>query len=120
MIALLPLVAAAAAGSALTLVALRFLGRRRPNPAPPPAEDATTVEQWQSDEIRVVYEQAREYEQALLTLADTIDSKAATIFGVGAIVAGLSSTLGKAPSAGVGRVLWLGALVLWGASSVAC
>ncbi len=45
MTAVLPLLAAAAGESALTLVALRFLARRRAKPEPPPAADTTTVEQ---------------------------------------------------------------------------
>ncbi len=120
MIPLVPTIAAAACGCVLTLVTQWLLRRRAPKAAPPPAEVPSTVEQWQPDAIRVVYEQAREYEHALLAWADAIDGKAATIFGVAAIVAGLSSTLGRVPSAGVGRALWLAALVLWGAASVAC
>lgn len=109
----MPTIAAAACGCVLTLVTQWLFGRRAPKAAPPPAEVPSTVEQWQPDAIRVVYEQAREYEHALLAWADAIDGKAATIFGVAAIVAVLSSTLGRVPSAGVGRVLWLAALVLW-------
>jgi hypothetical protein len=114
--ALLPFIIAAAGGSVLTLLVQHLLRRRVPAP---PAELAA-VERWKPDTIRVIYEQAHEYEQALLAWADAIDGKAATIFGVAAIVAGLASTIGNPPGAGLPRLLWLVALALWGLTSVAC
>jgi hypothetical protein len=117
------LLAAAAGGSGFTLVAQRLWRSQRiatDRAAELEEPERAMVERWNAETVRLAYEHAHEFERTLDSWADQIDSKAATIYGVAGIVAGLASSLGLAPSVGVARTLWLAALVVWGLSAVAC
>jgi hypothetical protein len=104
----------------LTLLVQYLLKRRSPS-APSEEEEEpepVLVERWNPETVRLAYEQARELERTLDAWGDSIDRKAATIYGAASIVAGLSSMLGHSENA-VAHGLWAAALVVWVLTTVA-
>ena len=123
MVEILVIVGAAAGGSGLTLLIQRIVARRASTNAAAESDDPpeqAAVERWNAETVRISYEHARDLERTLDAWADQIDSKAATIYSVGSIIAGLASSVGLTTAAGVPRLLWLAALMAWGLSALAC
>ena len=121
---LIPLLAAAMGGSALTWLIVRL--RRRPPPPPvAPVEEAPAPikdwdESWNPKTVQLAYEQSREmYRQADET-SEVHNRKAVQVFAIASAIATVGPALGKVALWSDGWWLSVGAGMMWLLAAIEC